>query len=403
MPGPPPPSASYNLNLDDFSSSESEDDDNNNNMYSNNNRYNNMMEAQVQLAPPIHHANGYLPNTTNNAEFGGQESGDNNTNNIPWAQALPSNNEIADFPSVEAIVDGFCNPPPSSSTSRGTPNRAAAISTTPVRRSPRLNRHLFNSEDNDHNKDDNAIIEPIPMASLMEDTAVAAAAAGDNDNNDDDDDDDEIIPSPARKKKKRKKKNKKKNKKKKSPINESGEEAEAEVDNTTDLLSEEMSDLSTHAKLKVDGEYSESNDIATDVLSEPKADSVDNNVVQEIAEEKKDGIDIMMDTKPKAKVPARTPSKISFGTISVREYARTLGEHVVPADGGYPLGLSHELVAEHPQKTGAIVLHHHPHPVVPDQIQCQNSIIITHPILARGQLRTLNHGNKLNCNKDIHS
>ena len=50
--------------------------------------------------------------------------------------------------------------------------------------------------------------------------------------------------------------------------------------------------------------------------------------------------------KPKAK--AKSTKSISFGTISVREYARTLGEQVVPADGGWPLGLSSKVIAEHP-------------------------------------------------------
>ena len=30
---------------------------------------------------------------------------------------------------------------------------------------------------------------------------------------------------------------------------------------------------------------------------------------------------------------------VSFGTVSIREYARTLGTHTVPSDGGFPLGL----------------------------------------------------------------
>ena len=47
--------------------------------------------------------------------------------------------------------------------------------------------------------------------------------------------------------------------------------------------------------------------------------------------------------------PRRTTS-ISFGTISIREYARTIGTHVVPADGGFPLGLSSTIVTEHKNK-----------------------------------------------------
>jgi hypothetical protein len=37
---------------------------------------------------------------------------------------------------------------------------------------------------------------------------------------------------------------------------------------------------------------------------------------------------------------------VTFGTVSIREYARTLGTHTVPSDGGWPLGLG-PLAAEH--------------------------------------------------------
>lgn len=47
------------------------------------------------------------------------------------------------------------------------------------------------------------------------------------------------------------------------------------------------------------------------------------------------------------KSSSSSSKSISFGTISVREYARTIGTHVVPADGGYPLGLSTTIVTEH--------------------------------------------------------
>lgn len=40
-------------------------------------------------------------------------------------------------------------------------------------------------------------------------------------------------------------------------------------------------------------------------------------------------------------------AKITFTNVSVREYARTLGLGTVPVDGGFPLGLSHEVVADH--------------------------------------------------------
>lgn len=49
----------------------------------------------------------------------------------------------------------------------------------------------------------------------------------------------------------------------------------------------------------------------------------------------------------KSSSSSSSSKSISFGTISVREYARTIGTHVVPADGGYPLGLSTTIVTEH--------------------------------------------------------
>ena len=42
----------------------------------------------------------------------------------------------------------------------------------------------------------------------------------------------------------------------------------------------------------------------------------------------------------------RHNKSVTFGTVSIREYARTLGTHTVPSDGGWPLGLG-QLAAEH--------------------------------------------------------
>jgi hypothetical protein len=42
-----------------------------------------------------------------------------------------------------------------------------------------------------------------------------------------------------------------------------------------------------------------------------------------------------------------TKKSVSFSTVSVREYARMIGTHVVPADGGWPLGLSNVVVTEY--------------------------------------------------------
>jgi len=50
------------------------------------------------------------------------------------------------------------------------------------------------------------------------------------------------------------------------------------------------------------------------------------------------------DSKPKSS----SSRCVTFGAINFREYARTLGMHVVPANGGWPLGLSRELITEHP-------------------------------------------------------
>jgi hypothetical protein len=62
-------------------------------------------------------------------------------------------------------------------------------------------------------------------------------------------------------------------------------------------------------------------------------------------------VDIDMDAHQPSKRKAKSTKSISFGTVSVREYARTVGEHVVPADGGWPLGMSCQVITEHP--------HHH--------------------------------------------
>ena len=45
-----------------------------------------------------------------------------------------------------------------------------------------------------------------------------------------------------------------------------------------------------------------------------------------------------------------TKKSVSFSTVSVREYARMIGTHVVPADGGWPLGLSNVVVTEYNNK-----------------------------------------------------
>jgi hypothetical protein len=56
---------------------------------------------------------------------------------------------------------------------------------------------------------------------------------------------------------------------------------------------------------------------------------------------------ISTQSTPTKSSSSSSSKSISFGTVSVREYARTIATHVVPADGGYPLGLSAIIVTEH--------------------------------------------------------
>ena len=46
-------------------------------------------------------------------------------------------------------------------------------------------------------------------------------------------------------------------------------------------------------------------------------------------------------------IKPRAATRIAFSNVSVREYARTLGLGTVPVDGGFPLGLSNEVVSDH--------------------------------------------------------
>jgi len=50
---------------------------------------------------------------------------------------------------------------------------------------------------------------------------------------------------------------------------------------------------------------------------------------------------------PEPMPPCRSSSSVTFGSVSVREYRRAIGSSVVPADGGWPLGLSDDLVREY--------------------------------------------------------
>ena len=89
-----------------------------------------------------------------------------------------------------------------------------------------------------------------------------------------------------------------------------------------------------------------------------KKESINSNTDEEnngegddkVETEFEDGKQVTTETSPaneanQHKPPKKTPGKsISFGTVSVEQYARTLGTHVVPLDGGWPLGLSNRVV-----------------------------------------------------------
>lgn len=52
---------------------------------------------------------------------------------------------------------------------------------------------------------------------------------------------------------------------------------------------------------------------------------------------------------PESSSKKKHNKSVSFGTVAIREYARTLGAHTVPSDGAWPLGLG-KLAAEHTQE-----------------------------------------------------
>ncbi|KAL3789813.1 hypothetical protein ACHAW5_011236 [Stephanodiscus triporus] len=94
-------------------------------------------------------------------------------------------------------------------------------------------------------------------------------------------------------------------------------------------------------------------DAATTTTTAPDAEAVVAVVVADVSEattrERLSSSDcILVDAKqPRSSSKARRSSKsVTFGNVHVREYARTLGTHVVPADGGWPLGLSDVVIAE---------------------------------------------------------
>ncbi|EED89266.1 predicted protein [Thalassiosira pseudonana CCMP1335] len=142
---------------------------------------------------------------------------------------------------------------------------------------------------------------------VVEATSVAALSSPELDGDDSEDDGGGVSGGEGAVATKKKKKKKKKRKKKKSKIDNSTEVAN-EVNGVTERATESISALE---------------DIKLETTTE--AINATNN-------------DAATDTPCKQK--SKSKKSISFGSINVREYARTLGTHVVPADGGWPLGLS---------------------------------------------------------------
>jgi len=268
-------------NIGDSSSSEDSDQDDYNTRF---NPQRMMAEAQLAGAD-VHRASGYLPTT---------DGGGGQVEDIPWAQAVPTNS-TNNYQTVEAT---------SVTTLPSTPAKRIQHSIT--RRSPRKSNSIYASKplSSGEVEDDSALQDIVRKFCNAPDKREEGEAAMDMQSTTTSTFDGEQPP--AAKKKKKKKGKKKKKKKKAKPTDDGDVDM---IDDASSNLCEEMSNLSASPK----------------------------------------GASTFEDAKPKAKSSSNNRS-ISFGTVSVREYARTLGEHVVPADGGFPLGLSNELISdsEHP-------------------------------------------------------
>jgi len=271
-------------NIGDSSSSEDSDQDDYNTRF---NPQRMMAEAQLAGAD-VHRASGYLPTT---------DGGGGQVEDIPWAQAVPTNS-TNNYQTVEAS---------SVTTLPTTP--AKRIQNPITRRSPRKSNSIYASKPlpSEEQEDDSALQDIVRKFCNAPDKREEGEAAVDMQSTTNG-----VGEQPPAAKKKKKKKGKKKKKKKKAKPTDDGDVDM--IDGTANSLCDGMSNLSASPK---SNDYLGSSSFDDAKL---KANSIDNR-------------------------------SISFGTVSVREYARTLGEHVVPADGGFPLGLSNELISdsEHPK------------------------------------------------------
>ncbi|KAL7473956.1 hypothetical protein ACHAXS_014295 [Conticribra weissflogii] len=324
MPPPPPPSASYNLVIDTSSEDEEDEEEcdpsevNPYHYY----EYQKMMQAAVE---PFHRAEAYCLSPSDRGAEG---------DDIPLAAAVPLFNDsgysqdvILDAASVEPISIGDRDLRENSKTN-GIHSKRALVSST----------QDSGEEEDVEMEDEEAEVD----YDGEEDEDNELEMAGENDR-------EEAGDGGAKKKKKKKKKKPKKKKKKKSNNAVAASDSATGVDNNANQIIDAnvaaraaaatLSHIAEQSKLLFPGDASAADGATENMVSSARSEhdtatsatnteSNSNNVTSR----KNDG-------KPK--------KSISFGTISVREYARTLGTHTVPADGGWPLGLSERLVEEH--------------------------------------------------------
>lgn len=185
----------------------------------------------------------------------------------------------------------------------------------------------------------------------------------------------DIIHSPPTKKKKSKRSKKNKGKKKmKKRIEEESTTNEKEMgpeeyDKLVVTKAEESVVVNVGEKISIASDGSTHHSTATDdgamMTTVENARAIDamsdtpkyptflttETFLNNIMEERKE----CNDTKLLQPTKAQSTKSVSFSTVSVREYARMIGTHVVPADGGWPLGLSDVVVTEYNKSDKNIV------------------------------------------------
>jgi len=313
MPPPPPPSASYNLVIDTSSDEEEGREDLSPYHYCG---YDKMMQAAVE---PVHRAEAHLSPSNRSGDAG---------NDIPLAAAVPfpkshgngypQDDVILDAASVEPI--SICNDVrKGNSHNNGLHSKRAFIS----------NNQDSGEEEDVEMEEDGAEVD----YDWEEDDDNELEIAGENGN-------DGAGAGGAKKKKKKKKKKTKKKKKKSKTAAAATPISGIDVDNSANevhgakIVSPDAATHSDREDAKI------VNDPASDKPAEVSSDNATNTESDSktITHSRNNG-------KPK--------KFVRFGTISVRKYARTLGTHTVPADGGWPLGLSERVVEEHHHHLGA--------------------------------------------------